>query len=70
MTELYTQLYDAPALRVAEAARLRVDAADLRDRGADSVDFDRDKHGVDWKGVSYLLHQSYRSLHLGVAAPE
>ena len=52
MTELYTLLYDAPPARVAEAARLRVDAADLRDRG-----------GVDWKGVSYLLHQSYRSLH-------
>jgi hypothetical protein len=63
MTELYALLYDAPAARVAEAARLRVDAADLRDRGADAVDFDRDKRGVDWKGVSFLLHQSYRSLH-------
>src|SRR5215475_7577321 len=60
MTELYGLLYGAPEARVAEAARLRVDAADLRDRGADATDFDRDKRGVDWKGVSFLLHQSYR----------
>jgi len=70
MTELYALLYEAPASTVAEAARLRVDAADLRDRGADAADFDRDRRGVDWQGTSYLLHQSYRSLHLGVAAPE
>ncbi len=63
MTELYALLYGAPRERVAEAARLRVEAADLRDRGADAADFDRDERGVDWKGVSFLLHQSYRSLH-------
>jgi len=63
MTDLYALLYGAPRDRVAEAARLRVDAADLRDRGADRADFDRDPNGVDWKGVSFLLHQSYRSLH-------
>ena len=58
MTDLYALLYEAPRGRVAEAAGLRVDAADLRDR---------DKRGVDWKGVSYLLHQSYRALHAAVA---
>lgn len=63
MTDLYALLYDAPRDRVAEAARLRVDAADLRDRGSDRADFERDHRGVDWSGVSYLLHQSYRSLH-------
>lgn len=63
MTELYALLYEAPRERVAEAARLRVEAADLRDRGADAADFDRDRRGVDWRGVSFLLHQSYRSLH-------
>ena len=63
MTELYALLYGAPPERVAEAARLRVEAADLRDRGADRADFDRDPRGVDWKGVSFLLHQSYRALH-------
>ncbi|MCA1663384.1 MAG: hypothetical protein LC659_03795 [Myxococcales bacterium] len=61
VTELYALVYDAPAAAVAEAARLRVDAADLRDRAAAAP---------DWNAVSYLLHQSYRSLHLGVAAPE
>ncbi|MCU1282260.1 MAG: hypothetical protein JWM53_5806 [bacterium] len=67
MTELYSMLYDAPPDRVAEAARLRVEAADLRDRGVDAVDFDRDKRGVDWKAVSWILHESYRSLHAAVA---
>jgi hypothetical protein len=67
MTELYALLYDAPPARVADAARLRVEAADLRDRGADAVDFDRDKKGVDWKAVSWILHESYRALHLAIA---
>ena len=55
MTELYALLYAVPPARVADAARLRVEAADLRDRGGDA--------GVDWKGVSWILHESYRSLH-------
>jgi hypothetical protein len=59
MTELYALFYGVAPARVAEAARLRVDAADLRDRGAGAV--------VDWKGVSWILHQSYRALHDGVA---
>jgi hypothetical protein len=63
MTELYSLLYGLPPDRVAEAARLRVEAADLRDRGTDAVDFDRDKRGVDWKAVRWILHESYRSLH-------
>ena len=66
MTDLYALLYGAPQERVAEAARMRVEAADLRDRGADAADFERDKRGVDWKGVSFLLHQSYRALHEAV----
>lgn len=67
MTELYALLYEVPAARVAEAAQLRVEAADLRDRGADAHGLDGDKRGVDWQGVSYLLRQSYRSLHDAVA---
>lgn len=55
MTEVYSIVYEAPREQVAEAARLRVEAADLRDRGAEST--------VDWKSVSWLLHESYRSLH-------
>ncbi|MDB4967490.1 MAG: hypothetical protein JWN44_3179 [Myxococcales bacterium] len=59
MTELYALLYEVPKPRVAEAARQRVEAADLRDRGGDGT--------VDWKAVSWLLHESYRSLHLALA---
>ena len=63
MTELYAMLYDAPPARVADAARLRVEAADLRDR----ADGDGDQRGVDWKAVSWILHESYRSLHAALA---
>jgi hypothetical protein len=66
MIDLYALLYDAPRERVGEAARLRVEAADLRDRGVEAARADA-QAGVDWKGVSYLLHQSYRSLHAAVA---
>jgi hypothetical protein len=55
MTDAYALVYEAPRGQVAEAAKLRVEAADLRDRGADGI--------VDWKSVSWLLHESYRSLH-------
>jgi len=58
MTELYALLYEAPAVSVGEAARLRVEAADLRDRASAAP---------DWNAVSFLLHQSYRSLHDAVA---
>lgn len=68
MTDLYAQLYEVPRQRVAEAARLRVEAADLRDRGAALAGRGGDRNAsVDWKGVSWLLHQSYRALHDGVA---
>lgn len=59
MSELYALLYETPKARVAEAARQRVEAADLRDRGA--------RGSVDWKAVSWILHESYRSLHDAVA---
>jgi hypothetical protein len=62
MTDAYALLYELPRERVAEAARLRVEAADLRDRGAGPPGSDRNAT-VDWKAVSWLLHQSYRSLH-------
>ena len=58
MTDLYTLLYEAPRASVAEAAQLRVEAADLRDRAA---------RAPDWNAISYLLHQSYRSLHAALA---
>jgi hypothetical protein len=58
MTDAYALVYEVPRATVADAAKLRVEAADLRDRGADST-----PATVDWKSVSWLLHESYRSLH-------
>jgi hypothetical protein len=64
MSEAYAILYGVPRERVAEAARLRVEAADLRDRGANAAPPGTDRNAtVDWKAVSWLLHQSYRSLY-------
>jgi hypothetical protein len=40
-----------------EAGLLRARAADVRDRGDVSA---------DWNQVGQLLHQSYRSLHAGL----
>jgi hypothetical protein len=68
MTELYALLYEISPTRVAEAAKLRVDAADLRDRGAAEATPETETNGaVDWKGVRWLLHESYRSLHAAVS---
>jgi hypothetical protein len=64
MSDAYAILYGQPRERVAEAARLRVEAADLRDRGAGKAPPGTDRNAtVDWKAVSWLLHESYRSLH-------
>jgi hypothetical protein len=64
MTDAYAILYSVPRERVAEAARLRVEAADLRDRGGEAAPPGSDRNaGVDWKAVSWLLHESYRALH-------
>jgi hypothetical protein len=68
MSELYARLYGVPKARVAEAAQLRADAADLRDRGGDRAAPGSDRNAtVDWPAVSWLLHQSYRALHAAVA---
>ena len=68
MTELYALLYETAPERVAEAARLRVEAADLRDRAADATPRGSDRNAaVDWKAVSWILHESYRALHAAVA---
>jgi hypothetical protein len=58
MTDVYAIVYEVPRAKVAEAAKLRVEAADLRDRGTDGT-----PSTVDWKSVAWLLHESYRSLH-------
>jgi hypothetical protein len=55
---LYARFYQLPEQRVRQAGVLRARAADLRDRGGTQP---------DWREVSRLLHESYRSLHAAVA---
>lgn len=68
MSDAYAIVYEVPRERIEEAARLRVEAADLRDRGGDAAPPGGDRNAsVDWKSVGWLLHQSYRSLHAALA---
>jgi hypothetical protein len=54
IAESYAAYYEVPVERVASAGRLRAEAGDLRDRGAEHA---------DWARVSDLLHLSYRDLY-------
>jgi len=69
ITRLYAALYDVADDAVAEAGRLRGEAAEVRDRGATA-----DPHGPTARGATYwpqvarLLRESYRSLHAALAA--
>lgn len=60
MALAYAQLYEAPFAAVSEAARLRAEAAALRDAGGARA---------DWNRVESLLRQSYRALHEALNAP-
>jgi hypothetical protein len=63
ITNLYATLYDIPRERVAEAGRLRGQAAEVRDRGAtDDPDGSRGVGSAYWPEVARLLRDSYRSL--------
>lgn len=59
LAELQAELFDIPAERFAEHARLRAEAMDIRDTKAE--------HGgvteEDWRRIDELLHGSWRSLH-------
>jgi hypothetical protein len=67
ITALYAAIYDQPEPDVAEAGRLRGEAAEVRDRGAAH---DPDGPGGPgtgyWPEVERLLHASYRSLEAAV----
>lgn len=63
---LYAALYAVPVDRVAEAGRLRGQAAEVRDRGAATPS--PDGRGY-WLRVHALLRESYRSLHRALATP-
>ena len=71
ITRLYAAIYDVPEDRVAEAGRLRGEAAEVRDRGAQADPDGSTGAGRGyWPEVALLLGRSYRSLHAALAARE
>jgi len=69
ITDLYAALYEVPRERVAEAGRLRGQAAEVRDRGAtDDPDGPTGPGRAYWPQVARLLRDSYRSLHTALDA--
>jgi len=63
ITRLYAKLYDVPESSVAEAGRLRGEAAEVRDRGASADPDGAIGAGLAyWPQVARLLRESYRSL--------
>ena len=63
ITDLYAALYEVSTERVAEAGRLRGEAAEVRDRGAaDDPDGPGGTGAGYWPEVARLLRASYRSL--------
>jgi hypothetical protein len=68
ITRLYAALYDVPEAVVAEAGRLRGEAAEVRDRGAAAdPDGPAGPGRGYWPEVARLLRASYRSLRAAVA---
>jgi hypothetical protein len=62
LADLQAELFRVPAERLAEHARLRAEAMEIRDIMAD-------RGGVteeDWQRIDELLQQSWRSLHAAV----
>jgi hypothetical protein len=69
ITRLYAALYDVADDAVAEAGRLRGEAAEVRDRGATAdPDGPTARGATYWPQVARLLRESYRSLHAALAA--
>jgi hypothetical protein len=69
ITDLYASLYDVPRDVVAEAGRLRGEAAEVRDRGAtDDPEGPRAAGDAYWPEVARLLRESYRSLKTALEA--
>jgi hypothetical protein len=68
ITRLYAALYDVPESAVAEAGRLRGEAAEVRDRGATAdPDGSTGRGRAYWPEVARLLRASYESLHASLA---
>jgi hypothetical protein len=62
LAELAAELYRVPAERLAEHARLRAEAMEIRDTRAEQGGVTEE----DWRRIDELLHQSWRSLHAAV----
>jgi hypothetical protein len=68
ITRLYAAIYELPETAVAEAGRLRGEAAEVRDRGATAdSDGPTGRGRAYWPEVARLLRASYRSLHEALA---
>ena len=68
ITRLYAALYDMPESTVSEAGRLRGEAAEVRDRGAnDDPEGSTGPGRGYWPEVARLLRDSYRALHEALA---
>jgi hypothetical protein len=68
ITQLYAALYELPESAVAEAGRLRGEAAEVRDRGAtNDPDGSTGRGTAYWPGVARLLRESYRELKRAVS---
>jgi hypothetical protein len=65
LASLAAELYRVPAERLAEHARLRAEAMEIRDTKAEQGGVDEE----DWKRIDELLHQSWRSLHAAINRP-
>ena len=65
LAETAAALYEAPVERFAEHARLRAEAMEIRDSGAESGGVSEE----DWARIDELLHRSWRSLHNAVNRP-
>jgi hypothetical protein len=70
ITRLYSAIYQLPEDAVAEAGRLRGEAAEVRDRGATHDPAGpRGRGAAYWPTVGKLLRDSYRSLKVSLAEP-
>jgi hypothetical protein len=62
LADLAAELYRVPSERLAEHARLRAAAMEIRDTKAEHGGVTED----DWRRIGQLLHDSWRSLHNAV----
>ncbi len=62
LADLQAELFRVPPGRLAEHARLRAEAMEIRDTRADAGGVNEE----DWRRIDELLHGSWRSLHAAV----